>query len=308
LINDEICKLLKDAGCEGIAIGIESGSEEIRKKVLNRKMSDELIIAAFKAAKKTGLKTSSFNMVGIPGETPEDFQKTIELNRKIMPDQMQLTIFYPYPGTRLGDYCFDKGYVKANHHPNYFEETVLNLPTYPPERIKKDSHLFHFEVYKDFDIDRALRPINTEAKKKSFKKRYKDDPNFDWYWAKIKEEEEIERGKRFILEGNIDGAIEAFEEVLKTSPDNIEANYHLGSCYQRKNDWSKTIEKFKEVLLLKTEREYVYHAGAHFHLGEIYQVMGEFRKAKSEFEKCLEDNPNHFAAKNNLAKLVMKNE
>jgi radical SAM superfamily enzyme YgiQ (UPF0313 family) len=298
LINDEICKLLKDAGCEGVAIAIESGSEEIRERVLNRRISDELIITAFKIAKKRGLKTSSFNMVGIPGEAPEDFQKTIGLNRKIMPDRMQLAIFYP--GTRLGDYCFDKGYVKVNRHPNYFEETGLDLPTYPSERIREDSHLFHFEVYKDFDIDKALKSIDTEAKRKSFKKRYKDDPNFDYYWAKINEEEEIERGKRFILEGNIDRAIEIFEEVLKVSPENIVANYHFGSCCQRRRDYEKAREKFEHVLSLKTNNEIVYHAGAHFHLGEIYQAQGDLDKARAEFRECLRLNPAHRKARESL--------
>lgn len=45
----------------------------------------------------------------------------------------------------------------------------------------------------------------------------------------------------------------------------------------------------------------IFYAGAHFHLGEIYQIMGRLDEAKIEFEKCLKDNPEHRADRENLS-------
>jgi len=41
----------------------------------------------------------------------------------------------------------------------------------------------------------------------------------------------------------------------------------------------------------------IFYAGAHFHLGEIYQKQGRLDEAKFEFEKCLKMNPSHRKAK-----------
>lgn len=66
-----------------------------------------------KVAKEYGLETSSFNMIGIPGETPSMFEKTIELNQMVKPDSLILASYYPFPGSPLGDLCKEKGYKEA---------------------------------------------------------------------------------------------------------------------------------------------------------------------------------------------------
>lgn len=155
-MDEHTCKLLKDSGCDQVLIGIESGDPYIRKNILNRRMSDEQIIEAFQNAKGSGLKTYSFNMVGIPEETPERFEKTIELNQKVKPDEMQITIFYPYPGTALGDLCREKRYIKKIFHHDYITDTILDLPDFPKEEIVKRARLFKFNVYKKYSYRKAI--------------------------------------------------------------------------------------------------------------------------------------------------------
>jgi len=62
---------LQLANCTKVGIAIESGDEKLRKDLLNKHISDKDIINAFKVAKKHGLHTLSYNMIGLPLETPE---------------------------------------------------------------------------------------------------------------------------------------------------------------------------------------------------------------------------------------------
>jgi radical SAM superfamily enzyme YgiQ (UPF0313 family) len=64
-------------------------------------MTDENIIEAFSAAKRAGLLTWSFNMVGLPTETASDLKATIDLNERAAVDFVRVSVFTPYPGTPL---------------------------------------------------------------------------------------------------------------------------------------------------------------------------------------------------------------
>ncbi len=158
-VNEELVRLLKDASCVLVAIGIESGDEDLRARVLRRRMSDDRIVQAFDLLRRYGIKSSSFNLVGIPGETPERFQKTIALNRRIKPDLIQQTIFYPYRGTALGDQARRDRLVVREDHPNYFGRGTLSLPGFPLKQIEREALFFEYKVYRPTDHWRAWRGL-----------------------------------------------------------------------------------------------------------------------------------------------------
>ncbi|MFA5117983.1 MAG: radical SAM protein [Candidatus Omnitrophota bacterium] len=131
VIDDEFMKLLKDAGCFRVFIGIESGNDHVRRNIMNRHMTNDQIIKAFEAAHDNHLATIAINMIGLPGETEEMLWDTIRLNRQIKPQMSCVNIFYPYRGTRLGDECFQKGLVNESLYADFSNErreTVLNYP------------------------------------------------------------------------------------------------------------------------------------------------------------------------------------
>ncbi|MFC1965897.1 B12-binding domain-containing radical SAM protein [Chloroflexota bacterium] len=113
-VDDEIMGALKEAGCHQINIAIESGNEYVRNKILNKRISDEQIRSAFSLARKYNIKTQSFNMIGIPGETKDSIFETISINKELRPDRVLCTIFMPFNGTELGDECIEKGVVTAD--------------------------------------------------------------------------------------------------------------------------------------------------------------------------------------------------
>jgi radical SAM superfamily enzyme YgiQ (UPF0313 family) len=104
-------KELERVGCDGIAIGIESGCQEIRRELLKRFMSDETIVRAFKEFESTKIRISANNIIGFPGETREDIMKTVEINRQINPDSVIVNSFRPYSGTELRKKCIQMGLI-----------------------------------------------------------------------------------------------------------------------------------------------------------------------------------------------------
>jgi radical SAM superfamily enzyme YgiQ (UPF0313 family) len=151
-VNDDICQMLKEAGCRRISIGIENGSEQFRREVLGRKQSNEAIVKAFECCKKAGIKTKSFNIIGFPKETPEVFQETIKLNAIIQPDSVILSVFEPYPGTKLGELCIKEGYIPADRPEDWYMgrmDTCLNMPQFPRKLILRYFRNFAYAVYKN---------------------------------------------------------------------------------------------------------------------------------------------------------------
>lgn len=156
-VNEEDMKFLKEAGCKMIKIGIEAGDVNQRKLILNRNFSNEDIIKTFDLAKKFGIKTFSFNIIGVPGETRKTIKATLDLNRMIRPDFMQVTAFYPYPMTLLGDLCFEKGYVGRDFEDSYMKKSILKLPTISSKEVEKAVKNFKFDVYWSYDKKKALK-------------------------------------------------------------------------------------------------------------------------------------------------------
>lgn len=129
-VDREILQALKDARCETLSFGVESGNETYRKEVLGRRMSDKVIEEAFGLAKDLGFRVNSFNMVGMPYETEEMILDTIKMNRRLRPHGHNVCIFYPFPGTRLGDLCEEKGWIakEATGLESYYYDSVLRMP------------------------------------------------------------------------------------------------------------------------------------------------------------------------------------
>lgn len=120
--------LLAKIGCEVVSIGVESGDPEMRRTLLDRGMSDKLLYEAGRNLKSAGVKLRTFNMVGLPNETYLTLFRTIRMNFKLAPHEVQTCIYYPIKGTALGDKCYADGIVdleKQKKIKEYAYETPL---------------------------------------------------------------------------------------------------------------------------------------------------------------------------------------
>lgn len=111
-LTEKKVMLLKDMGCITMAIGIESGSYWMRRYVLNRNITNEEIVRRFEIAKKSGMRISTYNMIGLPFETREMVLETIHLNRQVDVATSTVGPFKPFPKTRLGDIARQFGLIR----------------------------------------------------------------------------------------------------------------------------------------------------------------------------------------------------
>jgi radical SAM superfamily enzyme YgiQ (UPF0313 family) len=96
--NEEVYKKLSEAGCVQVAWGIESGSQEILNRMNKRvKVQDNYNVIEW--AKKYGITSRAFIIIGFPGETRETLEETKEFIKRADPDQVFVSSMVCYPGT-----------------------------------------------------------------------------------------------------------------------------------------------------------------------------------------------------------------
>ncbi len=100
--DEKMYDWLKSANCNQINIGVESGSPRILRDI-GKGTRVEHIKNVFKWAKKYGIKTRGFFLLGMPNETREDLDLTEKLIDEIEPDVVGFTILCPYPGSDFYD-------------------------------------------------------------------------------------------------------------------------------------------------------------------------------------------------------------
>lgn len=168
LASKELFIMLKDAGCQRVYMGIEHGDDYIRKIIMDRNISRDEIIRAFRYAKDAGLETYAYNIIGLPEENLDTIKATICLNRIVNPTGTQATIFYPFPGTHLHKYCFEKKILSEKWGTNIFDDTILNLRTITRGQIKYYQKMFSFYVYYKTNPIKAILQLPEDNMMKKF--------------------------------------------------------------------------------------------------------------------------------------------
>jgi radical SAM superfamily enzyme YgiQ (UPF0313 family) len=134
LTNPEILKLLRKAQCCAISVGVESGSDKIRKSVIKKAVPIDVFKRAFKLCRDYDLRITANYMVGLPYETEKDVYETIKLNKILNPPSIAVTYFTPFMGTELYDTCIKEKFYQPFQE-NVYEYPPLKMPQLSQERI-----------------------------------------------------------------------------------------------------------------------------------------------------------------------------
>lgn len=117
--DPELFRLMKAAGAKRVGFGVESGDEYILSRVVRKGQTLEQVRNAFKWAKEAGLQTMGFFVFGMPEETEETMEKTIQLALELDPDLANFMIAAPYPGTKLYELIEKEGNIFSHDWTDY---------------------------------------------------------------------------------------------------------------------------------------------------------------------------------------------
>jgi radical SAM superfamily enzyme YgiQ (UPF0313 family) len=110
-VDEEMLKLMGQAGCWMISWGIESGNEVVLRKA-GKGANPNKAKQALAWARAAGIKNWGYFIIGLPGETVETIRETIDLSKEL---PLELALFHvaaPYPGTPFFFEVVEKGWFK----------------------------------------------------------------------------------------------------------------------------------------------------------------------------------------------------
>lgn len=120
MFDEERAGMLKDVGCVAIWFGFESGSDRILD-IVKKGATVKQNLRAARICKEFGFDLNVNILVGVPGETEEDYLLTYRFLEQIEPTRVRYNVLTPYPGSDFYNELVPSGLVE----PRIFEETVL---------------------------------------------------------------------------------------------------------------------------------------------------------------------------------------
>jgi len=132
--------MMKKAGCRLIIVGYESGSDEILKSI-KKGITIDQAKQFTRNAKKAGLLVHGDFIIGLPGETHETAQTTMDYINEIKPDIIQVAVATPIPGTAFYDYVKKNGYLLIDDMSESIDESgyqkcIVSYPDFSKDDIE----------------------------------------------------------------------------------------------------------------------------------------------------------------------------
>ncbi|MDA8414509.1 MAG: cobalamin-dependent protein [Desulfobacteraceae bacterium] len=112
-LDEELLVWMKRAGCECIQLGVESGSQKILSQ-LGKTITPAQVEIAAGLIRRVGINLSVYLISDVPGETEDDVRQTIDLIKRIRPDDGYVSPLAYYPGTRNFDEAVVAGLIDRN--------------------------------------------------------------------------------------------------------------------------------------------------------------------------------------------------
>lgn len=154
MVDEEMLIIMKNAGCERIGFGFESGDEKILK-LMQKNNTLESARESARLCKKTGVRIAGAFILGYPGEDENTIKNTIRFAKEINPDTAAFFIAIPYPGTELYRLAIENGYIKQPINWKTFAPLSNEMPPMDiPNLTKEEVVALKKKAYRSF----YLRP------------------------------------------------------------------------------------------------------------------------------------------------------
>lgn len=170
LMTKELLETMYNAGCRGIAYGIESGNQQILDS-MKKSITIEQVRNAVKWTKEAGIYVTGYFIIGMLGETRDTIRQTIAFARELALDHYAFSIAAPIPGTELYNGAMERGLIREGMRP--FKELLFDINANLTQDCSDDDLLkFESKAFKEFTLEK-------------FGKYYAVNPTFLRQMAKV---------------------------------------------------------------------------------------------------------------------------
>ena len=157
-IDDELVTILKNSGCTHLHIGVESGNEEMLKKIGKRLTKDQMR-KAIEILKRNDMPAIASYILGLPGDTHETIRETIDFAFELDAYQSKFMILGVFPGTEYYEKALKMGLADPQSFEqmealNYYDSVAINLSNVSDEDLLR----YQDEAFERFDRSRGRIP------------------------------------------------------------------------------------------------------------------------------------------------------
>ena len=167
LVDPELLKLMKRAGCISIGYGVESGDERILS-LINKRVSLSRVRDAIRWTRDVGIESRTSYIFGFPGENLSTMKRTLDFAKALNSDFVIFNLAIPLPGTDIYRLAKDNGLLKYDGEDLYTRcdgaHPLIDLPDMSGDELVR----FYRRGYKSY----YLRPRYLASRLRSMKSFY----------------------------------------------------------------------------------------------------------------------------------------
>jgi anaerobic magnesium-protoporphyrin IX monomethyl ester cyclase len=146
-VDREVLREMRSSGCIGVSYGVESGVDEILENMKKGATAEQARVAV-RLTKEAGIEVLTHIIFGLPGDTPETINQTIEYVKEMDPDYAQFYCAIPFPKTELEEMGKKNGWITTEDYAKYeLNQPILNLPTLSMEQLQAARNRAYREFY-----------------------------------------------------------------------------------------------------------------------------------------------------------------
>jgi hopanoid biosynthesis associated radical SAM protein HpnJ len=144
----ETLKVMREAGLRHVVVGYESGNAQILKNI-KKGVTKEQALKFTKDCKNLGLSIHGAFIMGLPGETKETIQETIQFAKDMDLNSIQASLASPYPGTEFYTMCKEQGWISSDSFLDEggHQKCVINYPHLSNAEIFNSVEEFYDKFY-----------------------------------------------------------------------------------------------------------------------------------------------------------------
>lgn len=147
-MDEELIKLMREAGMDTVNLAIESGSPFVLNKIIHKPLDLKMVKPKVELLRKYNFWIHGFFVSGLPGEKDEHRNETLSFIKEVGLDWSGFSLASPTRGSELFDLCVENGYIEKNIKIDEMDTNhyFIKTPDYSPEHITEMTYRMNLDA------------------------------------------------------------------------------------------------------------------------------------------------------------------